>query len=79
MSAEVVNLRRARKAKQRTADADAAAGNRLRFGKSKAQRNLETAIEARDRRIFEAHRLDNGQSEANPAESTMPEAKSDGQ
>ena len=81
MNAEVVNLRRARKAKQRTAeaDADAAAGNRLRFGKSKVQRSLETAVAARDRRIFEAHRLDDRQTEINTTESNMAKDRPNGQ
>lgn len=58
MSGDVVNLRRARKAKEREAAADAAAENRLRFGKSKAQRTLETKIAALDDRRFVAHRRD---------------------
>lgn len=74
MSAEVVNLRRARKAKQRTMEADAATDHRLRFGKSKAQRSLETALAARDRRMFEAHRLDGRHSETNTAETNIAES-----
>lgn len=79
MNADVVNLRRARKAKQRTAEADAAAGNRLRFGKSKVQRSLETAVAARDRRRFEAHRLDDRQTEINTTESNMAKDRPNGQ
>lgn len=60
MSGDVVNLRRARKAKVREAAADAAAENRLRFGKSKAQRTLETKIASLDDRRFAAHRRDPG-------------------
>jgi hypothetical protein len=56
VSAEIVNLRRARKAKQRGAEADAAAENRLRFGKSKEQRTLDAKTAALDARRFEAHR-----------------------
>lgn len=56
MSAEIVNLRRARKAKQRAAEADTAAENRLRFGKSKEQRTLEAKTSALDERRFEGHK-----------------------
>ncbi len=59
MSAEVVNLRRVRKAKQRLAEADNAAGNRAPFGKSKAAAQPRAAeIESADQRMFEGHRLD---------------------
>lgn len=56
MSGEVVNLRRARKAKQRATESDAAAENRLRFGKSKEQRTLDAKTTALDERRFEAHK-----------------------
>ncbi|MHB8884067.1 MAG: DUF4169 family protein [Methylovirgula sp.] len=81
MSAEVVNLRRVRKAKQRVVEADKAAGNRVRFGKSKAQRSLETAVEARDQRMFEGHRLDGVRSgpDTDAAPSTMSEDRLNGQ
>ena len=47
MSAEVVNLRRARKAKARVERADAGARNRARFGRPKAERELDAARDAR--------------------------------
>lgn len=56
MSGEIVNLRRARKSKQRAVEADAAAENRLRFGKSKEQRTLEAKTTALDERRFEGHK-----------------------
>ncbi|HTJ03468.1 MAG TPA: DUF4169 family protein [Methylovirgula sp.] len=56
MSGEIVNLRRARKAKQRAAEADTAAENRLRFGQSKEQRTLDAKTTALDDRRFEAHK-----------------------
>ncbi|HEY5226477.1 MAG TPA: DUF4169 family protein [Methylovirgula sp.] len=68
MSGEIVNLRRVRKTKQRNADADAAAENRVRFGQSKTQRALAVDTEKLATRRFEAHRrespahVDNGQS-----------------
>ncbi len=79
MSAEVVNLRRARKAKQRAADADRAAGNRFRFGQSKAQRSLDAAVEARDQRRFEAHRRDSSQSGIDTTQSDMSKEGRNGQ
>jgi hypothetical protein len=39
--AEIINLRRARKAKARQGAADTAANNRLRFGRTKAERMNE--------------------------------------
>ena len=46
MNAEVVNLRRARKAKARAQRADAGAENRARFGRPKAERDLDAARDA---------------------------------
>lgn len=43
--AEIVNLRQARKRKTRTDEREAAAGNRARFGRTRA----EKAIDAADR------------------------------
>ncbi|MGP9819842.1 DUF4169 family protein [Salinarimonas sp. NSM] len=56
MSAEIVNLRRARKAKARTAAEAAAAENRVLFGRTKAQRTAEAARDEQDRRRLEGHR-----------------------
>jgi hypothetical protein len=53
---EIVNLRRARKAKARATAADKAAENRLRFGASKAERTLTAATEELERRRLDAHR-----------------------
>ena len=64
MSGEIVNLRRARKIKQREAKADAAAENRIRFGQSKAQRALTAEAEALATRRFEGHRRDTARDEA---------------
>jgi hypothetical protein len=57
MTGEVVNLRRARKAKAR-ADAQAqAAQNRLTFGRTKVERTLAEARDALARRRHEGHKL----------------------
>ena len=66
MTGEVVNLRRARKAKARHLAEAEAANNRSRFGAAKSARALEAAKKALADRQFEAHRretqggLDNG-------------------
>jgi hypothetical protein len=58
VSGDIVNLRRARKAKQRIAEADAAAQNRVLFGQSKTQRALGETLDTLETRRFEAHRRD---------------------
>ena len=55
--AEVINLRKTRKAKAR-AEADAkAAENRIKFGRPKAERAASEARERLAQRRLEAHRL----------------------
>lgn len=58
MSAEIVNLRRARKAKAREEAEAVAADNRVRFGRSKAERETAKARDAVERRRLDGHRLD---------------------
>lgn len=41
MSAEIVSLSQARKAKEKTKAAKGAAGNRIKFGRTKAQKALD--------------------------------------
>jgi hypothetical protein len=50
---EIVNLRRARKAKARAAAAEEAAINRVRFGQSRAAREAQSQV-----RLFESRKLD---------------------
>lgn len=50
---EIVNLRRARKAKARAAAEAQAAANRARFGRSCSEREAEEQV-----RVLESHRLD---------------------
>ena len=45
--AEIINLRRARKEKARQAAADGAASNRVRFGRTKAERINDAAEHVR--------------------------------
>ncbi len=49
--AEIVNLRRTRKARAREATGAEAAANRLKLGRSKAEKALRTAEEARDEKL----------------------------
>lgn len=56
MSGDIVNLRRARKAKLRAAEADQAAQNRASFGRSKAERALEVKQESLAERRLSGHR-----------------------
>ena len=56
MAAEIVNLRRARKAKTRGAKETAAAEKRARFGRTKAEKQMEATERALAERAVEAHR-----------------------
>lgn len=57
MSAEIVNLRRARKVKARTQKAEQAAENRARFGRTKAERQKEASDKARIARELDGAKL----------------------
>ena len=57
---DLVNLKRFRKRAGRDqADAEAAA-NRARFGRTKAERELEEARSERTRELLDQHRIDGG-------------------
>lgn len=55
---EVVNLRRARKARDRAAGERAAAENRARHGRTKARRIDDAADSAKAARTLAQHRLE---------------------
>jgi hypothetical protein len=55
---EIVNLRRARKAKARAEGEDVAAANRAKYGTAKAVRDLTKARSEKDTQTLESHRLD---------------------
>ncbi|WID97731.1 DUF4169 family protein [Bosea vestrisii] len=55
--AEIVNLRRARKARDRASAEAQAAQNRIEFGRTKAERKLTEAEKAQAERRLEGHRL----------------------
>jgi hypothetical protein len=60
---EIVNLRRARKTQQRRKDEEQAQENRVRFGLSKAERQLTEKTNTLAERRLEGHRLE---GEASP-------------
>ena len=60
MTADIVNLRRTRKAKARTERDQTAAENRRAFGRSKTDKQAEAAERERADRALEAHRRDKG-------------------
>ena len=55
---EVVNLRRARKARDRRADEAQAAANRVAFGRTKAEKATDRAERARNDAAVEGAKLD---------------------
>jgi hypothetical protein len=63
---EIVNLRRARKHKTRTEAAELAAANRVQFGRSKAEKTLNTAVRRLADRGLDAHRLTHAEKTAGP-------------
>lgn len=58
MTADIVNLRRARKAKARVGREQQAAENRVKFGRSKAEREREEGIADLSRRRLDGHKRD---------------------
>ena len=57
---DVVNLRRARKQADRQLAERTASANRLRHGRSQAERKLETKRDVKARRDLERHRIETG-------------------
>jgi uncharacterized membrane protein YccC len=58
MTAEIINLRKARKARQRAEKDAAAEANRARHGRTAAERKLAEAERKIEQRRADAHRLD---------------------
>lgn len=58
MSAEVVNLRQARKARRREEDERHAAANRARFGRTRAEREAGAAEASRAARALDGARIE---------------------
>ena len=58
MAGDVVNLRKARKAKARSEAETRAAENRVLFGRTKAEKKAVEAEQQRARRTIDGHRLE---------------------
>lgn len=58
MTADIINLRRARKAKQRQVAANEAGENRIKFGRTRHERETERARKSLDERRLDALRRD---------------------
>jgi hypothetical protein len=56
--AEIINFRKARKAKARSEKDATAAGNRAEFGRTKAEKQLGKAQKELTERTLDAHRRD---------------------
>lgn len=63
MSADVVNLRQFRKAKTRSEKEKQAEQNRLTFGRSKAEKNLTEALNAKAEKTLDQGRLEKADDE----------------
>lgn len=57
---EIVNLRRVRKQLKKRDEAEQAATNRLVHGRTKAERNLETARASKIDRYLDGHKIERG-------------------
>lgn len=58
VTAEIVNLRQARKARARATAATEAAGNRAKFGRTKARKAIEADEAARRARLLDGAKLE---------------------
>jgi hypothetical protein len=58
MTGEIINLRRARKARQREAEAAEADANRVKHGVAKSARELAKARREKDEHAADAHKLE---------------------
>jgi hypothetical protein len=57
---EIVNLRKARKSAERKRVRTSAAANRLKFGRTKLERNLDGARAAKARHDLDQHQVETG-------------------
>ena len=62
--AEIINLRQARKAKARSEKESAAEANRLKFGRSKAEKTLSEAEKKLSARKLDGHKREDGPEDA---------------
>ncbi len=66
MSADIVNLRRARKARARTQEEAEAVANRIRFGRTKAERERAAAVTDLEQRRLAGHEIPSPRDPAKP-------------
>ncbi|MBP1876914.1 DUF4169 family protein [Agrobacterium rubi] len=64
MTGDVVNLRQFRKQKARTEKDKQAEQNRLTFGRTKAEKNLTSALNDKADRALDQGKLDKGEDDA---------------
>jgi hypothetical protein len=57
---DIINLRKARKAAEREREQTLAAANRLKHGRSRAERGLVSSRNAKARRDLDRHRVETG-------------------
>ena len=57
---DVINFRKARKVAERSLHGGRAAVNRLRYGRTKAERNLQSARDVKAHHDLDQHRVDTG-------------------
>ncbi len=55
---DIVNLNRYRKARRRTEQAEVAAQNRVRYGRTGSERAAQAKTQAQDRRALDGKRID---------------------
>lgn len=60
---EVINLNHKRKAKARSEKEKKASQNRVKFGRTKEEKNRETLHAERSRKLLEGHKLDSEEKE----------------
>lgn len=72
MSADLINLRKARKARDRVAKEKQAGENRVKFGRTKAERQQAEASKDLTLRRLEAHKRATGNSDRNSGENPPP-------
>ncbi len=70
--AEIINLRRARKAKARADAETQAAANRVAFGRTKAEKSGQAAQNALEVRRIEAHRRESPAPDAATKPASVP-------
>ncbi|WP_413208066.1 DUF4169 family protein [Rhodospirillum sp. A1_3_36] len=66
--AELINLRQARKARDRKAKEASAETNRIKYGRKKAERKREDAERANARRLLDGHVLERLQGASDDSE-----------